>query len=258
MRIASNHTRSDATAAEAIEHAPLDPVAESAGSNVGVSTRREMMNMMARVAGGTAIATLPAAGIAGQSVASTTDRSAWDRAMIRWVRAKRIADDVVAAYDRAWMAVEAEAPQPEPFAHHFTASEHHRALLYSVDLEERLARYRRIAPVSVFPAEAAQRSIQEAQQIVERIKAFREARRIANDRHDHTRLEEAYESAIDELGDAESALMEAPAPDTTALLWKLERLWGEDVERGESGGSYCHEWMAALMADARRLLDRRA
>jgi hypothetical protein len=56
--------------------------------------------------------------------------------------------------------------------------------------------------------------------------------------------------------DRESDLITMPAPDLSALLWKLDRLFGEGGGRstGDSGDAYCGEWIDAVMDDARRLL----
>lgn len=55
--------------------------------------------------------------------------------------------------------------------------------------------------------------------------------------------------------DAEGRLILTPAPDHPALMFKLERMFGE--EQRDPGGTspiWCAEWTDALMADARRLL----
>lgn len=64
----------------------------------------------------------------------------------------------------------------------------------------------------------------------------------------------------DRLCDAQCAiegtLIEMPAPDCSALLWKLERLFGPEAWDGDDySPSWCAKWMNAVMDDARRLLD---
>lgn len=55
--------------------------------------------------------------------------------------------------------------------------------------------------------------------------------------------------------DVESTLIEMPAPDRSALLWKLERLFGPEAWDGDDfSPSWCAKWMNAVMDDARRLL----
>lgn len=72
----------------------------------------------------------------------------------------------------------------------------------------------------------------------------------------------AVELRVDEYGDeddrignlrynAEWALMEAPAPDRPALLWKLENLF--EVENGSTAG-WSESAVAQTLADMRRLL----
>jgi hypothetical protein len=63
------------------------------------------------------------------------------------------------------------------------------------------------------------------------------------------------DEVADELSDALSArsvdVHRVPAPDQAALLWKMEDLWGDDLEGGYA------EWIVAqLLADARRLLSQ--
>lgn len=53
----------------------------------------------------------------------------------------------------------------------------------------------------------------------------------------------------------ESDLIVMPAPHASALLWKLERLFGpESREEDDFSASWCAEWINAVMRDARRLL----
>ncbi len=64
------------------------------------------------------------------------------------------------------------------------------------------------------------------------------------------------ERLMDEVSELEGAAICLPAPDRTALLWKLERLFGLTSGRqdDESGGSWDAEWMNAVMFDAGRFL----
>jgi len=61
-----------------------------------------------------------------------------------------------------------------------------------------------------------------------------------------------------ERGDYESSLIETPAPDQTALLDKLYRLFGPEArDPGQYGASWCPAIIDAVMADAHRLLASR-
>jgi hypothetical protein len=64
--------------------------------------------------------------------------------------------------------------------------------------------------------------------------------------------EEKWSALGDAHCDAEWALMRTPAPDTPALLFKLEKLL--EVEPGESTASWSASAVEQTMADARRLL----
>ena len=74
-----------------------------------------------------------------------------------------------------------------------------------------------------------------------------------------------YDAATDEVErrcdwmcDRESELIKLPAPDCTALLWKLERLFGPAVRNeGDYCDSWCPDWINAVMDDARSLLSSR-
>lgn len=76
------------------------------------------------------------------------------------------------------------------------------------------------------------------------------------------RAEAAFDPAADncdEAGfafcEAQSALIQTPAPDGGALLWKLDALFGPAArDPGDYGGTFCPDWINAVMADARRLL----
>lgn len=63
----------------------------------------------------------------------------------------------------------------------------------------------------------------------------------------------------DRLCDAQCAiegtLIQMPAPDQAALLWKLERLFGPEARDADDyAPGWCAEWMNVVMDDARRLL----
>lgn len=83
----------------------------------------------------------------------------------------------------------------------------------------------------------------------------------------------AYRATYDELGiqavddeserlcdiqcDLENRLLEIPAPDTAALLWKLDYLFGpETLGNKNYCDAWCARWIAVLMHDARRLIGR--
>jgi hypothetical protein len=91
-----------------------------------------------------------------------------------------------------------------------------------------------------------------------------EAARIRDAWHDHraTAVRIGADAAADEserLGDkaaeCERTLILMPAPDMTAFLWKIERMYGSESGRadGEESDGFCGAWTDALVADARRL-----
>jgi hypothetical protein len=74
-------------------------------------------------------------------------------------------------------------------------------------------------------------------------------------RHGYGPAEERWEALTDAAVEAEWALMDMPAPDTDALLWKLEKL----LEADESGTDcWSAEAVAQTVSDMRCLLARGA
>ena len=59
----------------------------------------------------------------------------------------------------------------------------------------------------------------------------------------------------DRVAEAAEAVLAMPAPDREALLWKLEYLFGRDLDKGAcSTDCWSAEFFAQTMADIRRLL----
>lgn len=55
--------------------------------------------------------------------------------------------------------------------------------------------------------------------------------------------------------DLEENLILMPAPNSTALYWKLDRLFGPNVRADDDfGAAWCANWLNIVMADARRFL----
>jgi hypothetical protein len=63
------------------------------------------------------------------------------------------------------------------------------------------------------------------------------------------RIDEAEELFTDARDRAGAVLLDMPAPDAEALLWKLEYMWLNDEE-----ASWSEEAVSGVLADARRLL----
>jgi hypothetical protein len=218
------------------------------------------MNTASRRALLAGLAALPALGVAGHALATTgIDRGAWDRAFAEWTHANEEYKSVYPMWSKAFHAVEAESPPFEAMQlkHSLFQFEHPRAVAHTLDIDKRYAdflageaKYWWADDPDAFKAEAAA--------AVESVKEWRRKHQMAKDRHDLDRLDAATDAALDRYSAAESALITMPAPDTAALHWKLERLFGEEADGGQDAGAYCNEWITALMADARRLLDRRA
>lgn len=71
-----------------------------------------------------------------------------------------------------------------------------------------------------------------------------------------TQADHVVEAASEALSAVSRELILLQAPDSEALLWKLDHLFGSEAMTGEEthAPGYCLAWMDAVMDDARRLL----
>jgi hypothetical protein len=70
-----------------------------------------------------------------------------------------------------------------------------------------------------------------------------------------TQLNSTIDEWGDRVGDAVERVLQLPAPDNEALLWKLEYLFGKELDDGgASTACWSAEAFAPTMADLRRLL----
>ena len=80
----------------------------------------------------------------------------------------------------------------------------------------------------------------------------------AQERLDYNAATDQVERLCNLMCDRERDLLLMPAPDRSALMWKLERLFGPEVRNEDDFcDSWCPEWINAVMDDARRLLSDR-
>jgi hypothetical protein len=82
---------------------------------------------------------------------------------------------------------------------------------------------------------------------------FRRREAEHDERHGYSAANDRLDAAANAYSDTTSKLLEMPAPDGEALLWKLDYLFGDTVE-----GDYSPGWSASIMqtvmTDAQRLL----
>jgi hypothetical protein len=71
-------------------------------------------------------------------------------------------------------------------------------------------------------------------------------------------LEDEYERLGEVRYEATWALMDVPAPDNAAFLWKTEYLFGDTIPEGGGSASWAPEVIVPYMADCRRLLGSEA
>lgn len=202
-------------------------------------SRRQMFAGTGLVLGAAALATAsPATALAHADRAA---RAVWDRAMSRLASAERAAstfDEQV--YDPRLAELQKIAPRPRlSFDIHTTKGGKITHAFSPFRLDEWDDH---VSPL--FRREAG------------KVKAAWLRHFAAKDQLGLDAVAKESERLQDEVNELEGQVMCLPAPDRGALLWKLERLFGDTSGRraDESGGSFDAEWMNAVMLDARNFL----
>jgi hypothetical protein len=201
--------------------------------------------------------TIGAALVAGEpakAAAATADRSAWDQAFATYQRAKAEDDACNVAFNELWekcKAAEEVVPHvtfgPDPFCGREIISTESTGYGTSArrmvsDLASGKRRHDPYPDVMAHE-EFARRVAAVADERDCKIKAIRASFGMEE-------AEEEWEALGERRYAAEWALMDTPAPDLPALLWKIEHLFDED------GDLKClnAEATAVALSDARRLL----
>ncbi|MDP9412805.1 MAG: hypothetical protein M3Q08_01665 [Pseudomonadota bacterium] len=212
---------------------------------------------LATIAGTSAVAALPVAAAA----TIPAERSAWDRAFAAYKAASAEDQAFNAVFDRLYArckAAEEAIPhnvlRPDPYTGQATpVSTADRMFVQHARswVEKITAGTMKLDPLS---------SLQEHYQLCQEVAAAADERdakvEAVRARFGMDDAEEKWEALGQRAYEAEWALMEIPAPDAPALLFKLEKLL--EVERDGSTAPWAERAVRQTIADARRLLAREA
>ena len=211
-------------------HAPIT----GAQTRAPAIARRNLLGALALAP----IVALP--GLAG-ATAPAVDRTAWDRALATYEAARAAEQHYDVTVCRP-MEAELERLAPRPNLWFDLTARDGRTARFHVPLND-LDRYdHHISPS--FRAGA--------DEVKAKWFAHVEACRSLH----HEEINDEWDRLDDIAADARHALMVMPAPDCSALWWKVDQLFGPASGRKpeEEGDGYCVEWTDAWVADAERLL----
>jgi hypothetical protein len=213
-----------------------------------------------------AIAALPVVALAAPALATPAiDRTAWERILGRYQRAKAASAEADRRCEAAYDEFKRIEPSDEaiPFRE-FTImrgaptryERHHIARIMDVEQEWEL--FLSLEGKTWFARDPEKRK-GEYRAALDAVTDYR--RRLAE--AERSSGYNAASDRSDRLGDVcseiENELIETPAPDRAALLYKMERLFGPEA-RGvdNSCPAWCAAWINTVMADAHRLLSGEA
>ena len=184
------------------------------------------------------IALLPALAVmqcSARAEATVIGRSAWSIAFERWQKADRLADDyLVKIYNPAMAELDQRAPFTLPWFE--VRAMDGKVATFRFDSDN--------------PNEWDDHMSPQFRNAAAEVRTKVQARAAAWDDMNFSSLEDESDRLLDEVGDAEYLLMKTPAPDPVALLWKVERMFGDE----DGHRSFNEEVQQAFLADARRLL----
>jgi len=215
------------------------------------TTRRALLGALATTAGGVALS--PALAVA---INAGLDRTQWDATMSKLAVARARYKASGDAADQTYALYKARAPQyPKVDRLHFMGIPDYR-LFDQLDLDKHTADFN--AGEGVLwssPSGAARRSFEASIAAIRDYRAKVEAAAVASRYREANDVSEADLDAVCLLL---NELMQMPAPDLPALLWKLEEAFGTDKatypDSEESTPGTCRRHLAQTFADMRRLL----
>lgn len=206
------------------------------------------MTMFATITAAPAVAALPI------HETDIVGRAAWDQAFAAW----QCAEAELAAHDAAFRPLDdACFAETEAVPHTTLEPDPYTGKTYAVGTANLMdvgeARYAIRGRYSIdpqYPSVAAHYAL------MERLVAAADARdaevQRIRQRYGWHEANDRSEALAEAFCDAESVLLELPAPDIAALAWKLERMFG-DAEPDGYCDSLTARWTHQLIADARRL-----
>lgn len=158
--------------------------------------------------------------------------AAWNCLMAEFLAAKADDDEINRRYDAASAACTAETP-PEPdintvliFGNCLGSHVEKRRLIYSQDLDELQRQI--IAAKGVTLWEKVDRNPERVAEL-DKVREFRRLLAEAEQRHNISALDDEWGAAGNRHSNASAALLLAPAPDYSAVRWKLDQLFGPEA-----------------------------
>jgi len=185
---------------------------------------------------------------------SAVDTASWDAAKQRYVRATERHQIRDAAYSAAWDRYEAAKPSLDMIdwsTVHFHASRNeHSARTF--DIEADWQNFLSLENKAWFSRDPAKTKA-DYRAALSTFTRWRQLDDAAQEASGLKREDAALTAAVDELGAADTALMQTPAPHGPALLFKLEKLL--EIEEDDTTAGWSAAYVAQTLADARRLLN---
>ena len=206
-----------------------------------LTNRRGVLSLGGKAVAFGALAAAPAMALPDTVPQTQQSRIAWDKAMAAFVAAQRAdATYLEDVYRPLLRQLQALSPRPDLSFYGPADRSGYRPRFYlPIDDLHRLDEY----PLPQVRDEAA------------RIRAAWQGHRATSVRIGEDAASDESERLGDQAMECERALILTPAPDMTAFLWKIERMYGAESGRadGEESDGFCGAWTDALVADARRL-----
>lgn len=219
-------------------------------ANADVTRRGMIATMMAATA-----MSVPAAHASAAFKAPLLGREPWDQAFARMTQLKRVSDDASERYANVNKRYEALRLDPDSVDLREFKFQHRLHVLNKLDLDD----YQR----SVVDGRGIvwwgdDRALQRRLDAIDAVRKWRAADQRACDATGIDQLGDHCDEACDAYVDALDVLVEMPAPDLPALLWKLEYLMAAEADEGRSTPSWSPEYVSQTIADMRRLLSAEA
>lgn len=214
------------------------------------TTRRAILTAALALPAATIAAGLPTA-----ALANTADRSAWDQAFSLYERAKAASDADYAAFSKlhdAWTAAVDAIPHVQTSATFQSGIGGHRAM--ATTNPDDLASARRMLSGLREWGSDMDEYVTACRELIAADEGRAAARADIDRRFGINDAAHRSDDLSEQQSDAQTVLIQLPAPDADALRWKLNYLFGE--ESNEDG--YCASWSAdfirPVIADVNRLL----
>lgn len=200
-----------------------------------------------------AAAITPIAGASIAQAATRPDRSAWDAAMAKFLAAEKEHDATssrLTAIEEAFYEAREKVPhvalRPDPYSGRLdpvtTADTFN--VKYARRMVSQLAEGKRHHDLDV-------PGLDEHTQLMHELASAADDRdskiKAIDEELGRSKMEAEYDAANDRMCDARSALIQMPAPDGEALLWKLRWLYFDD-------GTYDEAHIAQTVRDAHRII----